>query len=498
MKLILAICFLGVALAAKRRPHIVHIVADDLGWNDVSWHDASMHTPNLQKLVEDGVILENFYVQTSCSPTRSSLMTGYYSSNIGSQHLVYKPDRPHGLPTWLKTLPEVLKSGGYTTYGVGKWHLGYCNESYIPTNRGFDHFYGFYLGSVDYINHKTSEFGPYNQDQAKYLGFDFHDDGKRVEGPRVDDVYTSILFEKRLEKIIKKHDQDNPMYLYVAFQLPHSPLELPDDEFSQLYTDTVSNEDRVTYSGQVTMMDSIVGDLKRRMKKEGMWDNTLVLFHSDNGGDVLHAASNFPLRGNKGTYFEGGIRAVAFVHGKGIKKTGYTNREMIHVSDIFPTLIEAAGCSIDYNIDGVSAWCTISKGKKSDRTGFLITIDEQFPEDTTTAALRDGKWKYIEGIPAFSKGTNGIYWYPTQYDAKAQHFTDAGDVFDETSRLLFNMEEDPLEMFNVADSNPDVVAQLSQKLDEYRKTAWTDFPESDPACDPNNYDGWWTSGWCKL
>ncbi|XP_070539910.1 arylsulfatase B-like isoform X1 [Ptychodera flava] len=480
----------------NKQPHILHMVADDLGWDDISWYNPTMITPNLQDMADNGVILDNMYVQTSCSPTRSCLMTGYYSAKIGSQHLVYKPDRPHGLPTWLTTLPEILQSKGYATYGVGKWHLGYCNESYIPINRGFDHFYGFYLGSVDYYTHLTSEKGPYGSD-ALYYGYDFRDDGEKVEGEGVDGVYSSLLFREKLLGIINGHDANTPMYLYLAFQLPHSPLTVP-DEYKEMYDGIVTNDDRKTYSGQVTLMDEIIGNVRSALEDAGMWDDTFVLFHSDNGGDVKYAASNFPLRGNKGTYFDGGIKAVAMAHGKGIEKTGYVSNEMMHAVDVFPTFIEASGGKTkQYDIDGVSAWKMITKQKKSKRSGFLITIDEDIPNESYGAAIRDGKWKLIQGYPAFSFTEQHLYWYETPYHTEPDEKADL-PLPDEDSIFLFDMEADPSEECNVADDNPDVVAEMLAKLDEYRAVTWTDFPPDDPNCDPALTDNWWTTGWCTI
>ncbi|XP_070542482.1 arylsulfatase B-like isoform X1 [Ptychodera flava] len=494
MKSLFLLSILTVAFAADQ-PHIIHIVADDLGWDDISWHNPSMITPNLQDLAENGVILDNMYVQTSCSPTRSCLMSGYYAANIGSQHLVYKPDRPHGLPTWLTTLPDALQSLGYTTYGIGKWHLGYCNDSYIPTNRGFDHFFGFYLGSVDYWSHRTSEKGPYGT--GRYNGFDFRDDGERYQGEGVDGVYTSVLFKERLEKIIQGHSPDCPMYMYLAFQLPHSPVTVP-EEYAALYSAMVTNEQRRIYSGQVTFMDEIIGSVRAAMEDAGMWDDTLLLFHSDNGGDVRHAASNFPLRGNKGSYFDGGIKAAALAYGKGIEKTGYVNREMIHAVDVFPTFVAAAGGTVDFAMDGVSALPTITRGVQGDRDGFLITIDEEYPDMSFGAALRSGKWKYMEGYPAFRYPEKHLGWYATPY--KMEHGRSPKLPQDPafTDRWLFDMQEDPMEMDNVADLYPDVVKLLSEKLDKHRETAWTDFPPDDPNCDPALTDDWWDSGWCTL
>nr|XP_006816973.1 PREDICTED: arylsulfatase J-like [Saccoglossus kowalevskii] len=361
------------------------------GWNDISWHDSSMITPNLQNIADESVILENFYVQSLCSPTRSSLMTGYYPSNIGSQHKVIDPNRPHGLPLGLTTLPEKLKETGYISYAVGKWHLGFCNKDYLPTSRGFDKFFGIYGGCHYYYNHSSSEHGTYKP--GLYSGIDLHEESSngifKLKGAEYDGVYTSNLYRKKIAEYIAEHDPRKPMFFYVALQQTHSPV-MVESEWSNLYPN-VPDLVRRNYSGQVTLMDTMVGEVVNKLKEMEMYEDSLIIFHSDNGGDVKTYASNWPLRGDKGTYFEGGIKAIALIHGKGIRKTGYVNK----------------GC-VDYT----------------------------------------------------------------------------------------ELSSDPYEEVNIAASHPIIVKQLMDKLDKYRKTAWTFFPPADPACNPVNFEGFWSPGWC--
>ncbi|KAI8515755.1 hypothetical protein Bbelb_065680 [Branchiostoma belcheri] len=135
------------------QPHIVFIVADDLGWNDVGWHNPDVKTPVLDQLAHDGVILNQTYVNYVCTPSRTAFMTGYFPYHVGMQHMAMLPAQPSAVPSHFPFLPEKLKELGYATHVVGKWHLGFCNWNYTPTYRGFDSFYGFYNGQDDYYKH---------------------------------------------------------------------------------------------------------------------------------------------------------------------------------------------------------------------------------------------------------------------------------------------------------------------------------------------------------
>ncbi|XP_077983195.1 arylsulfatase B-like [Glandiceps talaboti] len=475
------------------------MIGDDMGWNDVSWHDKNMVTPNLESLAEDGVKLDNFYTMAACSPSRVALMTGMYSSNVGGQHYTYLGHLPHGAPTYLPFLPKKLKDLGYSTYGVGKWHLGFCNESYIPggPNRGFDHYFGFYQGGATYYEHVNNENGPgFN---GRYVGYDLHDDGKNV-GVHAACQYTSVLFEEKVLTNIEEHDPSEPMFHYVAFQLPHSPRVVP-KQWELIYN-WIENDHRRIYCAQVTYMDAIVGNIVSKLKEKGMYEDTLFVFHADNGGDVMTKAANWPYRGDKGTYFDGGIRGVGFISGAGIKETGYTHEGMFHITDMYPTLIKGMlGGEVADNLDGIDQWVPMSENEPSNRNGFLITVDTDMahlPRDNVlganVTAIRFGDWKLMIGFPAFSYTYNEWDWYPPAYtnDVEPIEHIDS----EETDIWLFNLAEDPLEKDNVAEQFPEKVAELRELLKPYEATAWNFWPEEDPACDPALHGEFWSTGWC--
>ena len=205
----------GVACAALQatptpptdRPHIVIIVADDLGWKDVGYHGSEIKTPHLDRLARAGVKLEQFYVQPVCSPTRSSLMTGRYPIRQGLQVGVILPWASYGLPLAERTLPQALKEVGYRTVMTGKWHLGLHERAYLPNQRGFDHHYGHYLGAIDYFTHE------------RMGGLDWHRNGRTVR----EKGYTTNLISQEAVRCINDHDPRQPMLLYVPFNAPHGP-----------------------------------------------------------------------------------------------------------------------------------------------------------------------------------------------------------------------------------------------------------------------------------
>ncbi|XP_035694671.1 arylsulfatase B-like [Branchiostoma floridae] len=325
--------------AQTSKPNILFIVADDLGWNDVGWHNPDVKTPNLDKLAGDGVILDNSYYNPICTPSRSSFMTGKYPYHLGTQHLVFFHMRPQGVPLEHKFLPEKLQDLGYATHMVGKWHLGFCDKKYTPTYRGFDSFYGFYEAEETYYNHSWGadpENGPW---------IDLRDNEEVVRN--MTDEYGPDFFTTQDVKNIGDHPKDQPLFMYVPFQHVHRPLEeVPETAYRNMYRDETDNRTKLLRD-MVTAMDLNVGRIVDAMKGAGLWDNTLLIFSTDNGGWPDQGGSNYPYKGGKFTLWEGGTKGVAFVHGNMLVETGYTNNEMIHAVDWFPTIVAAAGGNTD-------------------------------------------------------------------------------------------------------------------------------------------------------
>ena len=210
--LALAAVLLAAAAHAADRPHIVFLLADDLGFADVGFHGSEIKTPNIDQLAAAGARLESFYVQPVCSPTRAALMTGRYPIRHGLQVGVVRPWAQYGLPHDERTLPQALKEAGYETAIVGKWHLGHFQPEYLPTHRGFDHQYGHYNGAIDYFTH------------VRDGGFDWHRDDKVCR----DEGYSTHLVANEACRIVAGHDPKVPLFLYVPFYAVAVPPELPD------------------------------------------------------------------------------------------------------------------------------------------------------------------------------------------------------------------------------------------------------------------------------
>jgi len=485
----------SLSSVSSKPPNIIFILADDLGYNDVSWHNDDILSPNLDRLAKEGVILEQAYVQPICTPTRSALMSGRYPIHTGRQHSVLWPEEPRGLLADLPLLPALLKQQGYDTHAVGKWHLGFCREEFLPTSRGFDTFYGYYTGSEDYYQHNRM-----STTEPKIRGYDFRDQD-RVAREAVDS-YSADLFADRAVNIIQQQQQANtnashPFFLYLALQSVHGPLQVPEKylvPFSH-----IKNTARRTFSGMVLAMDDAVGRVVAALEQDKeLMDNTLIVFSADNGGQTLYGGNNFPLRGNKHTLWEGGTRASAFLHGSMLARSGSVSRELIHITDWFPTLVRAAGGdpSSVPGLDGMDQWDTLTRGSPSPRVEMLYNIDPMSDGEVGNGpggALRLGSFKLIRGDAGTPDG-----WIPPD------NVTDIGEESKSATRtvgekmLLFDLDSDPEEKNNLAMTYPEITSYLAQLLDTYQDgMVPPDIADVMQEGNPTHFQGVWSSGWCN-
>lgn len=462
---------------SAKPPHILFIVADDYGWNDVGFRNPDVLTPNIDKLAHSGMVLNSSYVMPVCTPSRNSFMTGHYAFKSGLQHLVILPKQAACAPLNYTFLPQKLKELGYATHAIGKWHLGFCKWECTPTYRGFDTFFGFYNGQDDYYTLSVAG------------GKDFRDNRTPVNATG---EYSTFLYARRAESIIKEHDASKPMYMYLPFQSVHEPLQVP-QKYSDMYS-KVHIESRRTYLGMVTAMDEAIGNITKALKTKGMFNDTLIIFTADNGGWITFAGNNYPLRGGKATVFEGGTRATAFVSGAGIQKSNYVYPGMIHAVDWMPTVLRAAGGTPDPTLDGIDQWDSLRTAGESKRTEFIYNIDDLRPEICGHAAIRMGDYKLVDGFPGFYPG-----WYkPDQvdyglYEDVSTNYT--RPFFDKV--MLFNLKDDPNEHVDLSKKHPDIVKKLKSRLEYYHKQIVpANFPKNSASSAPTNYGGFWTPGWC--
>jgi arylsulfatase A-like enzyme len=413
------------ATAATGRPNIVFILADDLGWADVGYHGSEIQTPNLDRLAREGVRFNRHYVMATCTPTRVGLMTGRYPSRYG----VTAPAYGKIFDDDTITLAEALRRGGYTTSISGKWHMG-SPPDWTPRKYGFDSSYGYFHGQVDpYVHdYKTGVRTWHRNDQ--YVDEKGH--------------ATDLITTEAVRVIESKHDR--PFFLYVAFSVPHHPLNEPPEWVSR-YEGRIQEPSRRWYAASVTHMDDGIGRIVAALDRQGLRRNTLIMFSSDNGGqkdwvskteyrgryaDKPHTVlgNNLPLHGWKGELYEGGIRVPALANWPGVLAPGQRDLP-IHIVDWMPTLCALTGCSPERDLawDGSNLWPAIR--------GDVVAAEPRslYWKTPNAAAVRRGDWKLIVG-----KGGRG------------------GQLYDVAS--------DPYETRDLARQRPERVSELQALLKE--------------------------------
>jgi arylsulfatase A-like enzyme len=409
-------------------PHIVLFMADDMGWGDVGFNGGTIPTPHLDKLATDGVRLDSFYVQPVCTPTRGALMTGRYPMRLGLQTGVVRPWATHGLPLDERTLADALREAGYTTTIFGKWHLGHSAPKYLPTRRGFDQQLGHYNGAINYFTHQRDG------------GHDWH----KNDTAHYERGYATDLTANAAIDCIAHHDPAKPLFLYVPFSAPHTPLQAPQEWIEKF--SHIENVNHRIYAAMIACMDDAIGNILAAMEKHGFArDNTLVFFCSDNGA-LSNIGSNKPLRGQKAQLYEGGIRVPAVISWPGKLEPGKTVNEPLHIVDLYPTLLRLAGAKLEqeHPLDGRDAWPTIADGRPSPHEVILHNVTPW------SGALRMGKWKLLHNGRQFANETQ----------APAQ------DIWE-----LFDIQADPGEKNNLIEQNPEIAAQLRARLEAFREAA---------------------------
>lgn len=378
----------GGAKRQQGSPNIVFIMADDLGWNDIGYHNPEVISPVLDDLALNGRILTNNYVPPVCTPSRHALMSGKHPYASTMQHGVLTGMTPHCSPLDLDFLPKRLKALGYETAIAGKWHLGYCKQECTPMERGFDHQFGLMHGMGGFYTHDLQGY------------YDFRDN--MVTDWSLSGSYTTDLLRNRAVSHIA--NIDNPLFMFVAFTAVHTPLEVPQKYFD-MYPN-VERHARQKYLAMMTCMDDAVGEIVQTLKDAGKWDNTLLIFSSDNGGESGGHADNYPLRGCKASLWEGGSRVIGFVNGGLINNVPQANDGLFHSVDWMPTLLHLAtgGPMTDASMDGVDQYDMIVNGAKSARDEIVYNIDMENEPIFGQAAIRVGDYKLIWGHEGYCDG----------------------------------------------------------------------------------------------
>ncbi len=423
-----------VVQESEKRPNVLLIVSDDQGWGDVGFNGGTdIPTLNLDQLAQEGISFEAGYASHPyCSPSRAGLLTGRYQQRFGHENNTpYDHGDPDaGLPLDEVMLSEILQKNGYQTCAIGKWHLG-DDKKFWPNQRGFDDWFGFPGGGLDYWG-DTKNNGPLQgvlrdgvpvpQDQLSYLTDDF-----------------SNAAVEYIDSYTKKN---KPFFMYLAYNAPHAPIQATKEYLQEM--EHMEYGDRAAYGAMVVGMDKGIGKVIQKLKETGVYDNTLIVFYSDNGAHT-HKASSAPFRGHKGMLFEGGIRVPFLMSWPNKFKGGIRYKEPIIALDIYPTVLKAANIDPPKSkpLDGVNL------------SPFLREDKNEAPHDVLF-------WRYSGGAGyAVRKGD-----YKMLYSGYKQDF------------LLFDLNKDPYEHHNLAQKIPDRLTELKKLYEDWTqgtiKPKWED------------------------
>ena len=396
----LLVTLLGALLAnfaaAQERPNILLILADDLGYADVGFNGGTdVRTPNLDELAANGMTFSQAYVpHPFCGPSRAGLMTGRYPHNIGAQFNLPSEGSNLGVPRSEVFISRVLQDAGYFTGAIGKWHLGEAPE-FHPNERGFDAFYGFLGGGHKYFPEEFTK--TYNDQVAagnthiwEYLR-PLERNGTEVEETQ---YVTDGLSREAVDFVREAADREEPFFLYLAYNAPHTPLEAKDDDLAQFMD--IEDEQRRTFAAMVYAVDRGVGNVVDALRDTGQLDSTLVVFLSDNGGRLDRGGNNFPLREGKGTVYEGGYRSPMFMHWPDRLNAGTTFEHPVLALDFYPTFSGLAGAVIpaDRKLDGRDIWQDIVSGQNPHDGNFLYALRHR--TGFSDAAVRRNQWKAVK------------------------------------------------------------------------------------------------------
>jgi arylsulfatase A-like enzyme len=394
-------------LASARQPNVIIFLSDDEGYGELGCQgNKEIPTPHIDSIAAGGIRFTQGYVSGPyCSPTRAGLMTGRYQTRFG--HEFNPPKEEFGLPLSERTIADRMKSLGYATAAVGKWHLG-AGPAMRPTKRGFDEFYGT-LGNTPFFR------------PTKFVDSRVGDDVIKIDDPA---FYTTDAYAQRAVDWIERN-KDKPYFLYVPFNAQHAPLQAPKkylDRFPQ-----IADGNRKLFAAMMSAKDDAVGRVLAKVKEIGQTENTIVFYLADNGGPTGSTTSkNDPLRGTKSTTLEGGVRVPFMVQWPGTIPAGKTYDHPVIQLDILPTVITAAGGKVDpaWKLDGVDLmpYLTGKETAKPHET-FYWRFGKQW-------AVRHGDWKLVASAP------------------------------DKLATKLFNLAEDVGEANDLSAKHPEKVEQL--------------------------------------
>jgi len=529
----------------QHKPHILFVVLDDAGHNDFDWMGSTRNqfdTPFLRGMATKGVLLKHHYAMPFRAPSRFALNTGRHPSLYGLQDANIEPIFRLGLPLGEKLMAQFFRENGYATHGFGKWHLGHSRQEQTPTFRGYDTWFGGFLGGADHFTHMKT--------QGTCTGYDVRDcKGTKIKtswGKK--GVYSTTLWTQQVRRTIEEHDTTKPLFMFLAYNAPHSPIQAPEEEIARFRSRYPDQPIRATLGAMMYMVDDAIKSISKALEDKLMWEDTITVVISDNGGvpapggildgetesirvgarqSLMH--SNYPLRGGKGTVYEGGVRAMALVYSyafrrsypakwKGIRKKarGTVYGTVFSIADWYPTLADVAGLGtppylqqeseLDDVTNGVSHRKGIFLGRDDDvaRVELLHAVHWCAVGENACGAIRIGDWKLAVGrwtnnfdraswsIADTNRGTG--YTGPSlgiEVTCGPPPTLEDNNVC-RRNFCLFNISADPCEYTDLSAQYPAVVEELRDRLQQHYLRMVPTLPdEPSEGCDAVTIKGDW-------
>eukprot|EP00567_Pseudictyota_dubia_P004411 CAMPEP_0197436048 /NCGR_PEP_ID=MMETSP1175-20131217/3518_1 /TAXON_ID=1003142 /ORGANISM="Triceratium dubium, Strain CCMP147" /LENGTH=528 /DNA_ID=CAMNT_0042965229 /DNA_START=513 /DNA_END=2100 /DNA_ORIENTATION=+ len=481
----------------RRPPHIIFMLVDDMGWNNAPWNgndEIQRRMPYTTELSQSGIILDRHYSYKYCSPARSALLSGRLPIHVTQNNKNNLVTNPGGADLRMTLLPQRLKEvGRYSTALVGKWHVGARSKANLPTSRGFDHYFGYLKGAEHYFTQSTTD-----EDDVEFVDLWSSELGGPAYGQN--GTYSTFMYAREAERLVERHaeesskDNERPLFLYLAWQAMHGPLEAPVEYELPLPNDP--REARAKMNAMAAVLDEGIRNVTNALKRTGLYDNALIVVSSDNGGWIQldHGGNNYPLRGGKVTDYEGGVRTAAFLTGgfltrKAPHKVGTRSTLLVHIVDWYSTLIglsarednQPHALHVPHNdtdskrangipsIDSQDFWGALI-GKASTVTTVREEIPLSFcnieaecdwPGGVGDAALISWPYKIINGTQA------GLgVWQGNQFPNASERIPMPGNDAGCPLGCLFNIRDDPTEHHDIKEVYPDIFNTLLKRLNE--------------------------------
>ncbi|XP_067951666.1 arylsulfatase J-like isoform X2 [Watersipora subatra] len=495
--------FTAFCAATSYTPHIIIITADDIGYADVGFNNPDLEnspTPKMDEWARGSTVMKNYYVSPNGFSTRSALLTAKHPAVLGTQFEMQDATIPYGLDPSHKLLPEYLKTLGYACHAVGQWDLGFYSKDMLPTQRGYDTFYGSYLSFGDYNTHSA-------KDRAGHEGLDLHENMKIDESE--EGGFKPELYSGKAVKIIQDHDYDKPLHLYVALQSAQigdynvlcnedsSKRQMPNFYYKKFTH--IQDPVRRCYLALLSTIDTAFDEIVAALKNKMMLKNSVVIFTGTSGGPAAgqfdyNAASNFPFRGAKLTGWEGAVRGVAMVYTDRANQNHQTiSNCMFHVSDWIPTLLtlyknttgkelSADVFSPMYGVDQYNCMFLHQPSKRDTVIHFLYG---------NSASIRTHKYKYI--VNTDGKLAKMDEWYsPNSPNCSIRDNLPCNPA---DRACLFDLSADPCEMHNIIDlEGESILSFIRSTITDFNETVKYDKPgKAQEEGDPVNFGYTWQS-----